>query len=250
MATSLLGSTFHLVAVMSSSDSSSSDDPTTSKLRSRSPSSARRLAANRQNALKSTGPRSRAGKYRSSLNLQSRSLMPAAVERELRARGEDPREFCRLHRDLAAIFRPSNQAVSAAVAMLAGAWWQKARRIRQWVGAGTASCADLDSRIEDLLVLVIDQMRKRHQHWIARLGEAVGIPIGSPAEVRRGIEDQLKLFGGRPRAGRSHPKAQQATRIEGPEETLVAYLERELQAIMAEKAAPGGRPKADQSHQG
>lgn len=74
--------------------------------------SARRLAANRRNALKSTRPRSKAGKYRSALNVRRKGWCPEALERELLARGEDPREFCCLHRDLAAIFRPSDAAAS------------------------------------------------------------------------------------------------------------------------------------------
>lgn len=210
--------------------------------------SAFRLAANRRNALKSTGPRTKAGKYRSALNRQTRRLVPEPLERELRARGEDPREFCRLHRDLMAIFRPGNRDVSAAVTMLACAWWQKARRIRQWVGAGAASCAELDARIEGLLVLVIDQMRTRHQHWMELLGKAVGTPIGRPVEVRRRIEAQLRLFGGKPRTGRYRAKAEPEAQIGGPGETLEAYLERELQAILAEQSAGGGRSKANQTH--
>ena len=210
--------------------------------------SAHRLAANRRNALKSTGPRTKAGKYRSALNRQSRRLVPQPLERELRARGEDPREFCRLHRDLVALFRPTDRAASAAVAMLAHGWWQKARRIRQWVGAGTAPCLELDTRIEGLLVLVIDQLRSRHQHWMRLLGEALGSPIGSPADVRRRIEAQLRLFGGKPRAGRYQAKAEPEAQIGGQGETLEAYLERELQAILAEQAARSGSSKANQTH--
>jgi len=212
--------------------------------------SAHRLAANRRNALKSTGPRTKAGKYRSALNRQTRRLVPQPLERELRARGEDPREFCRLHRDLVAIFRPGDPAASTAVAMLASAWWQKARRIRQWVGAGAANCADLDERIEDLMVLVIYQMRKRHQHWMERLEEAVGSPIGPPPEVRRRIEDQLKLFGGRRRPGKHGAKAEPEAQIGGPGKTLEACLERELLAIIAKQAARSGSSQANQTHQG
>ncbi len=40
---------------------------------------------------------------RSALNALSRDLCPQELERQLWARGEDPREFCRLHRDLITI---------------------------------------------------------------------------------------------------------------------------------------------------
>lgn len=130
----------YLLVSSQSDPISAVESPTSGQpLRSQALLSDHRVAANRRNALKSTGPRTFASKYRSALNLQSRSLVPEALERELRARGEDPREFCRLQRDLAAIFHPRDPAVSAAMTMLARAWWQKARRIRRWVGAGSAA---------------------------------------------------------------------------------------------------------------
>jgi len=73
------------------------------------------LAANRRNALKSTGPKTAAGKRRVALNgrpvdtpsLRSgQALCSPELERQLRARGEHPRDFRRLHRDLIALFRP------------------------------------------------------------------------------------------------------------------------------------------------
>ncbi len=219
----------------------------------------RRSAANRLNALKSTGPRTKAGKFRSALNLQSRRLVPEALERDLRARGEDPREFCRLQRDLVAIFHPYDATVSAAVTMLAGAWWQKARRIRQWVGAGVANCPELDARIEALLVLVISQMRAHHQHWMVWLAQAVGDPVGGPADVRRRIEDQLALFGAKPGVRRYRPNGESEAESgaesgseTGSKERLKAYLEKELREIMAGKAARSGAgdgaSKANQTH--
>ncbi len=242
------------VGVSNPSDRVAASQPSTSPQSPGATSlmSARRLAANRRNALKSTGPRTKAGKFRSALNRQTRRLVPQALERELRARGEDPREFCKLHRDLAAIFHPNDLPVSAAVMMLACAWWQKARRIRQWVGAGVANCPELDTRIEALLILVIDQMRAHRKPWLRRLADAVGSPVGRPAEVRRQIEDQLELFGGKSRARRyrpeSKPAAESRAGIEGSKETLEAYLERELRAIMAENASRTGASKPNQTH--
>ncbi len=238
--------------MISPSDASSASDPSSSPqgpqtLRAGIVVSARRISANRQNARKSTGPRTRAGKYRSALNLRSRSFVSEALERELRSRGEDPREFCRLQRDLAAIFHPHGPTDSAAVTMLATAWWLKGRRIRQWVGSGAAPCSELDARIEALLILVVSELRATHQPWKRRLVDAVGDPAGSPSEVRREIEGQLRLFGGKP-ATRQRPEAAPKQEGETAEESLRAYLERELTQILAESAARAGKPKANQTH--
>ena len=59
-----------------------------------------RLAANRRNAQKSTGPKTKAGKRRVALNARRRGLAPPEIEWQLLARGEDPRDFRRLHRDV------------------------------------------------------------------------------------------------------------------------------------------------------
>lgn len=166
----------------------------------------------------------------------------------MRSRGEDPREFCRLQRDLAAIFHPHGPVASAAVTMLACAWWQKARRIRQWVGSGAAQCPELDARIEALLVLVVSELQASHQPWKRRLANAVGEPVGSPPEVRRQIESQLRLFGGKPPVPRYRPERQPEKKTDASEEALKAYLERELLQIMAERAARSEKPKANQTH--
>jgi hypothetical protein len=103
-----------------------------------------RIAANRRNALKSTGPRTAAGKRRVALNRMRRGLCSEEAERKLRARGEDPREFHRLYRDLLAIFQPGSEAAAAGLAEMAWTWWEKSRRIRNWVAAGNPRSEDLD----------------------------------------------------------------------------------------------------------
>ncbi|HMD97651.1 MAG TPA: hypothetical protein VKM93_10025, partial [Terriglobia bacterium] len=92
--------------------------------------SSARLAANRRNAQKSTGPKTKAGKRRVALNARRLGLAPPEIERQLQARGEDPRDFRRLHRDVAALFPPQDVTGEAAVRLLAMTWWEKARRIR------------------------------------------------------------------------------------------------------------------------
>ncbi len=164
-----------------------------------------RIAANRRNALKSTGPRTPAGKRRVALNARSQNLCPQELERQLRARGEDPREFRRLHRDLIAVFQPQDGAASAAVELLALSWWEKARRIRHWVAAGPARCEDLDARLEELLKFLVYVLRQGHEWWQHRLAAVLGRPLGSPADVRRRIEARLFIFGAKP-GKRKYPR--------------------------------------------
>jgi hypothetical protein len=68
-----------------------------------------------------------------------RGLLPEDLERQLRARGEDLNEFRRLRRDLIGIFEPRDHAGACVVTGMALTWWEKARRIRQWVAAGLAA---------------------------------------------------------------------------------------------------------------
>ncbi len=211
-------------------------------LRSTGRLSLRQLESNRRNAQKSTGPRTKAGKYRSALNAESRRLLPEAVERDLRARGEDTRDFLRLHRDLVAIFHPNHPDIAKAVAMLASAWWQKARRIRQWVGASAARSPELDARIEALLVVVVGQLKRHNAPWIGRLTAAVGPAVGSPSEVRRKIESRLTLFGAKAAASKRRRTA--PPEPENDQGELEAFFERLLHEIIAEAAA-----KADEGQQ-
>ena len=122
-----------------------------------------RLAANRRNAKKSTGPKTKAGKRRVALN--GRRLASPEIERQLRARGEDPRDFRRLHRDVAALFQPQDVPGDAAVQLLALTWWEKARRIRNCVTAKAALTDDLDEKIEELLTFVVYVQRELRQRW-------------------------------------------------------------------------------------
>ncbi len=78
-----------------------------------------RLAANRRNAQKSTGPKTKAGKRRVALNARRLGLAPPEIERQLRARGEDPRDFRRLHRDVADLFPAQDATGEVTVQLLA-----------------------------------------------------------------------------------------------------------------------------------
>jgi len=163
-----------------------------------------RTLANRRNALKSTGPKTVAGKRRPALNSR-KQLYPKDLEREFRARGEDPRDFRRLHRDLVAIFQPQTAPDQGAVELMARTWWEKARRIREWVAAGPAPCDAQDRLIDTLLLFLVSIQRNQHQPWRVRLASVLGQPIGSPAVVRCKIEARLHLFGAK-RSRRKYPR--------------------------------------------
>jgi hypothetical protein len=199
-----------------------------------------KLAANRRNARKSTGPRTPAGKRRVALNARRRELCPQELEQQLRARGEDPGEFRRLHRDLIAIFLPQDVAGVGAVEWLARTWWEKARRIRHWVAAGPARVQDLDVRLEALLLFLVQVQRRRHEWWQHRLVSVLGRPLGSPGDVRCQIESRLFIFGATP-GRRKYPR-------ESPSRTT--ELEEVLRWIVAGEAArpaEGPEPKANEA---
>ncbi len=92
--------------------------------------SARRVAANRINALKSTGPRTRAGKQRSRLNALKHGARRNAELEDLVELGEDPRAFEAFRLSLVDTLVPSNAVEAQLVADMAGLWWKKGRADR------------------------------------------------------------------------------------------------------------------------
>ena|SRR5215469_5569111 len=88
--------------------------------------SPQRIAANRRNALKSTGPRTAAGKRRVALNVRRRDLCSEQVERQVRARGRTLASLAGCKRDLITIFRPKDGSAAEAVEQMARTWWDKA----------------------------------------------------------------------------------------------------------------------------
>lgn len=212
-----------------------------------------RVAANRRNALKSTGPRTAAGKRRVALNRVQRGLCSEEKERMLRTRGEDPREFRRLCRDLIAIFQPRSQAAASALERMAWVWWEKARRVRNWVASGPPRTSDLDAQIEEMLIRQVALMREQHAWWVSRLSAVLGKPPESPADVRRQIEARLFLFGAKP-GRRTYPQGygvksllRRVNKVYG-REAVELLLELQRQSELRTKpgaVAPGGAAKAD-----
>ncbi len=105
--------------------------------RGKSVASPARLAADRRNAQRSTGPRTAAGKRRAALNSHRRGLAPPEIERQLQDRGENPHDFRRLYRDLVALFPPHEASDETAVRVLAET--RSLRSGKSVVGEGSPS---------------------------------------------------------------------------------------------------------------
>jgi hypothetical protein len=84
------------------------------------------------------------------------------------------------------------------VLLMGSIWWEKARRIRNWVSAGPARVDDLDKRLEQGLHFLVHIQRQRHEWWHQRLVAVLGRPLSGFADVRRKIEARLLLFGAKP----------------------------------------------------
>lgn len=92
------------------------------------PVTAANLAANRQNAQKSTGPRTAAGKRRASLNGYQHGLYATLDSQRREALEElrdDPGDFERLHQNLFAAWKPADAMQALVVADLADLYWKK-----------------------------------------------------------------------------------------------------------------------------
>ncbi len=148
----------------------------------------------------STGPRTGRGKRRSSLNRLRRGLCPGWVEQQLQARGENPEDFRRLHRDLIAYLRPDDPRSRVIVETLAETWWDKMRRLRSWVGAGPCDTKEIDARIDDLVQRLVWAIQARHRKWRYRLESTLGKGLYGPTVVRKRVESWVRALGGTPPA--------------------------------------------------
>jgi hypothetical protein len=154
------------------------------------------LAARRRNAQKSTGPRTAAGKFRSSLNSLKRELCPFVRERMIEFWGEDVREYRRLHRDLINLLLPRDLYLAERVAELAEACWEKvcALRAPAWRGFREDRVREAEERIEEELALLILALRGQSRQWRYRLECDLGATFNSDAQLRERIEARLPVL--------------------------------------------------------
>jgi len=88
---------------------------------------AAKLAANRANAQRSTGPASPAGKARASRNSLKHGYYAEASRETMLALGEDPEAFAQLHEELAEAYEPPDAIARALVEDLAKLYWRQRR---------------------------------------------------------------------------------------------------------------------------
>jgi hypothetical protein len=86
-----------------------------------------KLAANRSNAQRSTGPATPEGKARASRNSLQHGYYAAASRETMLALGEDPEAFAQLHEELAEAYAPSDAIARALVEDLAKLYWRQRR---------------------------------------------------------------------------------------------------------------------------
>lgn len=173
------------------------------------------LQAQRRNVLRSTGPRTSAGKRRAALN-SSKWRSCSKIEQMLMAlEGRNPFEYRRLHRQLTYWFAPSDLYSRRLVADLAEIWWEKvspprAQRDPKMSARPAAHGAHLGiaasperlrppyRRLEYFIDVLLDLMSERSRKWKYLLGTRLGEPIRNCNTVRdllRLMEGQLKAAG-------------------------------------------------------
>lgn len=153
------------------------------------------LAARRRNAQKSTGPRTPAGKFRSSLNSLKHGLCPFITERMIEFRGEDVREYRRMHRDLINLLLPEDFYLANRVADLAEACWEKvcALRASPWEKFREHHIWQAEERIEEELSQLVQALSLRSRKWRYRLEQDAGRTFNSLSELRDWIESRLPI---------------------------------------------------------
>jgi hypothetical protein len=172
------------------------------------------LAARRRNAQKSTGPRTAAGKFRSSLNSRKHSLCPFVRERMIEFRGEDVREYRRMHRDLINLLLPEDCYLANRVADLAEACWEKvcALRASPWERFREEHIWQAEERMEEELGRLLQALSLRSRKWRYRLEQDAGGAFNSLSELRGWIESRLPIFVKGPEAIKI---ASRSTNLEG-----------------------------------
>jgi hypothetical protein len=93
----------------------------------KAPSSIRKAEANRQNALKSTGPRTLKGKTYSRRNALKHGLFARDLFSGFNMQSENPEEFVSLHAQLREELQPVGRAEELEIEHIAVCWWKRAR---------------------------------------------------------------------------------------------------------------------------
>lgn len=154
------------------------------------------LAARRRNAQKSTGPRTAAGKFRSSLNSLKDGLCPLERALMIEFQGEDVREYRRLHRDLISLLLPQDPYLANRVADLAEACWEKVCVLRApvWQRFREEHIWQAEERIEVELGCLLQALSLRSRKWRYRLEQDAGGAFHSLSQLRERVESRLPIL--------------------------------------------------------
>jgi len=120
-----------------------------------------RIDANRENAKKSTGPRSAAGKAASSRN---RLLHGLRANKHILLDGENPEEFLLLLKDLDNTFRPAGEAEEMLVTRIAADQWRLDRALPLEAGIYRARLEGVAASDDSRAKALVNHKRNRELH--------------------------------------------------------------------------------------
>jgi len=147
-------------------------------------------AASRANALKSTGPRSEQGKWRSTQNILKHLPFAQALKANMREMGENPEEYDELREAFHRAFQPQDDFEEMLVEDMAQARWRHQRLIR--AESGLAASQRRKYEIERKL------QKYDHGNPFERIASLAAVPKFGFSGLPDGIEKcevMLKLLG-------------------------------------------------------
>lgn len=163
--------------------------PRTETEKSAFTTSARKVAANRQNAQKSTGPKTTKGKVYSGRNAIKHGLFTRQLI-DFANHGEDSQEYEELRGGLRAQYQPIGTAEELEVERLALCWW---RLKRAWRYENAMNCVALQASAGRELATqreLCKQQDKKDQTMILQLKTAAD-EIEEKGEISREMKDRI-----------------------------------------------------------
>jgi hypothetical protein len=148
------------------------------------------ILARRRNARLSTGPRTKAGRRRASLNRRQLELPPFAVE-NLKHLQADPRDFQRVWRDVVAILGFMGPQMEVCLSAVAWGFWLRQHCARQ--GYSGADLVSIDDRLDSDLVRMVKAYRTLNRQWRNNLRREFGPFLeGDIRRFRMALELRLR----------------------------------------------------------
>ncbi len=176
-------------------------NPETSKRATPKPVSRRRLAANRKNARKSTGPKTPEGKKRSSLNALKHGLLAREVVIKDGDGAERAEDFHAFLTDLVADLKPVGPVEETLVERIATCYWRLRRAQRFEIGAVRAALDDCkrpdpnpDQQTLARLTKKTDKLRADLQDERDLLHDLRNIPDSADKPTRATVESRLRAL--------------------------------------------------------